>query len=258
MEMMGKKKEEIDEEIRVVAKAINFGLTFGLSDFSLSQELGCSLEQAQAYIRQFFSRMPRVQLWINKQHMLAETRGYVVNLFGRKRRFKNFQLLDQQQRKEVFRQAQNAPIQGGWSDIASLATIRLSNEYWKQGFDANLILTIHDAVYYEVREDQWKEAAKLMQRELCKKVFYKDVDVMKGIPLTVDMKVGKRWGELKKIKEVDTELWVELQKIGASETAGEKMGSVRTAIEDEGFQKGFLSEVSNGLRTKSNTVDSGV
>ena len=186
--MFGVPVDGMDPMIRRRAKAINFGIIYGISAFGLANQLGISRSEAKEYIDAYFARYPEIKAYMNDTIAFARKHGYVETPFGRKCFTEN--ILDKNAARRAFaeRAAVNAPVQGGAADILKKAMIRLPDVLKNQGLSARLLLQVHDELILEVPEDQIEETERIVK------------DVMENttvlsVPLTVDTGTGKNWQE---------------------------------------------------------------
>ena len=187
--------EAVTSEQRSLAKAVNFGLLYGMGAFRLARETGLTLPEAEKFINAYFERFPRVRAYLDATRQQAIERGYVETLLGRRR---YFPVLASQEggrqsdaeRRAAEREAVNMPIQGTAADIIKLAMIRLHRALGERGLGARMILQVHDELVLEVPEGEVQLAASLV-RDVMENAYPLEV------PLRVDVSVGHNWGELK-------------------------------------------------------------
>ncbi len=188
---------EVTKEQRSIQKTVNFGLSYGRGAVSLADELGISIKRADKYIRDFFNKYRGVSNLMERVRKRVRREKELGSLFGRKRRFPEIasQSISKEVRASIERQAINFPIQASASDILSVATIKLHNKFDSFGFNAHLVLTIHDALVYEVRDDQVDDAVDIIRDTMC--------NAVQGliVPLDVDISVGEHWGSLKPVEK---------------------------------------------------------
>lgn len=187
--------EVVTPNQRSFAKAVNFGLMYGMGAFRLARDSQLTLAEAEAFIKTYFERFPRVQQYLEATRRQAVERGYVETLLGRRRYFPIFKSTDSSpramvERRAAEREAVNMPIQGTAADIIKIAMIRLFNTLRERGLRGRMILQVHDELLLEVPEEEVQEVAALVE------------DVMQNaypleVPLRVDVRVGHSWGELK-------------------------------------------------------------
>ena len=184
--------EEVTAEQRRTAKAVNFGIIYGQTDYGLSRELGISRREAQAYIDLYFSRYPLVQTFIHDTIEQARAQGYVTTMMGRRRYIKDINSRNRNLRHFAERTAVNSPIQGTAADIIKLAMIHCDKAIEDNRLDAKMLLQVHDELIFEVsREDAL--GLSLVVRKCME-------DALKlNVPLKVDLKAGFNWQEMEKI-----------------------------------------------------------
>ena len=178
--------EQVDREHRRRAKAINFGIIYGISQFGLAKQLGISREQAKQYIDSYFQIMPEMKAYMDKTIEFAHRYGFVETPFGRKCSLLGIN--DKNQRIVSFaeRAAINAPIQGGAADIVKLAMQQVDYALTDKKLDARLLLQVHDELVLEVREDLTDEIAGLL-----KNIMENIVDT--AVKMSVDVGIGSTW-----------------------------------------------------------------
>lgn len=161
--IFGLHPDEVDREHRSRAKAVNFGIVYGISQFGLAKQIGVSREQAKQYIDSYFAVMPEVKTYMEKTIDFARRHGFVLTPSGRKCAIAGIN--DKNKRLAAFaeRAAINAPIQGGAADIVKLAMIRVQQALTANGLAAKLLLQVHDELVLEVREDEAEKVAELVK-----------------------------------------------------------------------------------------------
>ncbi|MBB6340781.1 DNA polymerase-1 [Pseudomonas fluvialis] len=187
-EVFGVAQDEVTSDQRRSAKAINFGLIYGMSAFGLAKQIGCDRKQAQAYIDVYFHRYPGVLAYMERTREQAAQQGYVETLFGRRLYLPDIQAKNPALRKGAERTAINAPMQGTAADIMKRAMVAVDSWLGTCGLDAKVILQVHDELVLEVREDQ-VEALKAGLLPLMSGAAALDV------PLLVEAGVGDNWDE---------------------------------------------------------------
>ena len=187
-EVFGVTLDEVTSDQRRSAKAINFGLIYGMSAFGLAKQIGCDRKQAQAYIDVYFHRYPGVLAYMERTREQASQQGYVETLFGRRLYLPDIQAKNPALRKGAERTAINAPMQGTAADIMKRAMVAVDSWLGTCGLDAKVILQVHDELVLEVREDQ-VEALKAGLLPLMSGAAALDV------PLLVEAGVGDNWDE---------------------------------------------------------------
>jgi DNA polymerase-1 len=187
-EVFGVSLDEVSGDQRRSAKAINFGLIYGMSAFGLAKQIGVDRKQSQAYIDRYFARYPGVLAYMERTREQAAEQGYVETLFGRRLYLPEIRSSNQGLRKGAERTAINAPMQGTAADIIKRAMIAVDNWLSESGLDAKVILQVHDELVLEVREDLVEQV-----RERIKQLMSGAAEL--AVPLLVDVGVGDNWDE---------------------------------------------------------------
>lgn len=182
--------DEVTDLQRRNAKAVNFGIVYGISSFGLSQDLSISKKQAAEYIEQYFATYPRIKVFLDTLVADAKENGYIVTLFDRRRPVPELQSSNFMQRSFGERIAMNSPIQGTAADIIKIAMIRIYNRLKKERLSAKLILQVHDELLIEAPVHEADEVAKLLKEEMEKAVLLK-------VDLPTDLHIGCNWYEAK-------------------------------------------------------------
>ena len=185
-EVFGGDAEDIDSEQRRRAKAINFGLIYGMSAFGLARQLQIPQREAKEYIEIYFDRYPGVKQYMDDTRELAREQGYVETLFGRRLNLPEIQSKNAARRQYAERTAINAPMQGTAADLIKKAMIDLDQWLREKNHSARIILQVHDELVLEVAEDEAKEMAKQTAKIMCAVAKLK-------VPLLVDSGIGKNW-----------------------------------------------------------------
>jgi DNA polymerase-1 len=190
-EMFGVPVEGMPKEIRANAKAINFGIIYGISAFGLARNLGIEREEASAYIKRYFERFPGIRDYMEETKAFARANGYVKTLFGRRIWIAGIKSKNVQERNFGERQAINAPLQGAAADIIRRAMVRLPDALSASGLQARMLLQVHDELVFEAPQ---AEADKLCA--LARQVMEAAPEpvVQLSVPLTVEAKAGATWG----------------------------------------------------------------
>ncbi len=185
----------VDKAMRRHAKAINFGLIYGMSAFGLSRTTDLTLAESEDFVKAYFEKFPGVKRYLDGVRYLAAQQGYVETLLGRRRYFPNLvNPTNQMLRSREEREAINAPIQGTAADIIKIAMIRLPDVLAAAGSQARPLLQVHDELVLETPEAELASTAKLVR------------EVMEGayqlsIPLSTEARWGKNWGEMRDLAE---------------------------------------------------------
>jgi len=182
----------MDPMVRRQAKAINFGIIYGISAFGLANQLGISRSEAGDYINAYFERFPGIKDYMEEQKRLVKSQGFVSTVFGRKIRFPNANSKNPAERSFVERASINAPIQGSAADIIRRAMIRMEGELAKKKMPADMLLQVHDELIFEVPEDAAEDAIPAISKVMENAA---EPAVMLTVPLQVDAKAAGSWDE---------------------------------------------------------------
>ena len=191
-EVFGVAAEDVTPQLRDRAKAVNFGIVYGISDYGLSRQLGISRQEAKEYISRYLERLPGVREYIKDIIRSARKEGYVTTILNRRRYLPDINSKNFNQRSFAERTAMNTPIQGAAADIIKLAMLRVEEALLEQNADAQMILQVHDDLVFEVAEAEVGTVAELVRVKMQEAIKL-------DVPLTVDVKVGPNWAEMKKI-----------------------------------------------------------
>ncbi|HGA4559118.1 TPA: DNA polymerase I [Streptococcus pyogenes] len=184
------KAEDVTANDRRNAKAVNFGIVYGISDFGLSNNLGITRKQAKSYIDTYFERYPGIKAYMENVVREAKDKGYVETLFKRRRELPDINSRNFNVRSFAERTAINSPIQGSAADILKIAMINLDKALQAGGFRAKMLLQVHDEIVLEVPNDELTAIKKLV-----KDIMEAAVDL--AVPLCVDESTGQSWYEAK-------------------------------------------------------------
>ncbi len=187
-EIFGLSPDEITSEMRRKAKAVNFGIIYGISAFGLARNIGVSNVEARRYIDSYFARYPKVREFLDRTIEDAKTKGYVTTLFGRRRFIPELGASTISVRNFGERTAVNTPIQGTAADIIKVAMIHIHKGLVEQGLGSSMILQVHDELVFEVPD---KEIG-LMKHIVKEKM---EGVLLLSVPIRVDIGVGKNWDE---------------------------------------------------------------
>ena len=185
--------DEVTSLQRRHAKAVNFGLIYGMSAFGLTRSTDLTLAEAENFIKEYFKEFPGVKAWLDNTRLQAARDGYVETLLGRRRYFPNLAKgSNPQMRQREEREAINAPIQGTAADIVKLAMVALPDALEKAGLNARMLVQVHDELIFEVPEEELDRSIPVI-KELMESAMTLDV------PLVCDARAGDNWGELEAV-----------------------------------------------------------
>ena len=187
-QVFGVPLDEVTDEQRRNAKAVNFGIIYGMSSFGLSQDLSISRKEAKEYIERYFASYPTIKTFIDGLVSDAKEKGYSLTMYNRRREIPEIKSSNFMQRSFGERVAMNAPIQGTAADIIKLAMINVYNELKEHNLRSRLILQVHDELLVETAEDEVETVKQIMLDGMKNAVSLK-------VPLEVDLKEGKDWLE---------------------------------------------------------------
>lgn len=189
-EVFGIPLEEVTPELRRHAKAVNFGIVYGISDFGLARNLHISRKEAGDYINRYFERYPGVRAFMDKVVAEAHETGYVTTMFGRRRELPAIKSRNFNQRMLAERMAMNTPIQGTAADVIKLAMIAAYHRLKEAGVKSRILLQVHDELVLEVVESEL-DVVQAILRESMEHV------VALSVPLSIDIHWGRNWAEAK-------------------------------------------------------------
>ena len=186
--VFGLPEEQVTEEMRKRAKAVNFGIVYGIGGFSLAKDIGTSVAEATQYIKNYKMNYPDIDRYLEDVVKDAERDGYTTTAFGRRRYIPEISSKNGNMRAFGRRVAMNAPIQGTAADIMKLAMLKVDAALKRDGIDAKIVMQVHDELVIEVKDDQIEKCKELVRREM-------ESAAELSVPLTVDVTVGKNWLE---------------------------------------------------------------
>ena len=189
-EVFGVPLNLVSHEMRSRAKAVNFGIVYGISDFGLAVQLGCSRKEAGEFIENYLVRYKGVKEYMERMKALARSQGYVSTLLGRRRYLPDINNRNFNLRSFAERTAINTPIQGTAADIMKLAMLRVDEALRKSGLSSRVLLQVHDELVLEVKETEREATAALVQTEM-QNAFKLEV------PLLAEVNYGKDWADAK-------------------------------------------------------------
>lgn len=187
-EVFGVKPDQVSSEQRRSAKAINFGLIYGMSAFGLARQLGIERGAAQEYVDLYFARYPGVKDYMDRTRAQAHDQGYVETLFGRRLYLPEINARNHQRRTAAERTAINAPMQGTAADIIKLAMIRTDDWIRTGGLDLRMVMQVHDELVFEVAETDVRKAEPAIREQM-------QTAAELAIPMEVEIGVGANWDE---------------------------------------------------------------
>ena len=191
-EIFNLSEKDLTSEHRRKAKAINFGILYGISPYGLSKQLSISNFEAKKYIENYFKKFPKIKHYMDYQINFAKTNNYVETIFGRRCNIRGINDKNFSVRGFAERQSINAPIQGSAADIIKLSMIELYKYINNKKLNAKMLLQVHDELIFEIKKDDIEESIDLI-KNIMETNHLKYVDFK--VPLTVDYGVGDNWGE---------------------------------------------------------------
>jgi len=189
----GVSPEAVTKEMRRHAKAINFGLIYGMSAFGLTHSTDLTLAEAETFVKTYFEKFPGIKKYLDGIRKQAAQQGYVETLLGRRRYFpalqskQNVQIKNREEREAI-----NAPIQGTAADIMKIAMLKIPTALKKAKLKAKMLLQVHDELVLECPKDEMEKTAKVVQETMANAY---ELD----IPLSTEARFGANWGEMKTI-----------------------------------------------------------
>jgi DNA polymerase-1 len=191
-EMFGVPVKDMPGEVRRRAKAINFGIIYGISAFGLANQLGIEREEAGAYIKKYFERFPGIRDYMEETKAFAKKNGYVLTLFGRKCHYPDIAAANASLRAFNERAAINARLQGSAADIIRRAMVRIEPALGKAKLNAKMLLQVHDELIFEVPEGEVAKTLPVVKRVMEEAPM---PAVSMGVPLHVDARAAHNWDE---------------------------------------------------------------
>ena len=187
--------KKVNQDQRRKAKAINFGIIYGISQYGLAKQINVSNYEAEEFLNSYFAKFPEIKVYMDQTIKFCRKSGYVNNIFGRRSHFLNINDKNYNVRNFQERAAINAPIQGSASEIMRLAMIRLEKELNNEkNKKTKMLLQIHDELIFETHKDEARRISKIISNEMSS--VAKSDQHSFSIPLTVDLNIGDNWGEL--------------------------------------------------------------
>ena len=184
--------EDLDSETRRSAKAINFGIIYGISAFGLSKQLSCSQSEAKKFIESYFDQFPKIKSYMDAMIENAKMKGYVETFFGRRIPIKGINSKNFQERSFAERQSINAPIQGSAADIIKRAMIKIHNVFQEKNIESKMLLQVHDELVFECPKDEISNVSNLIKKEM----EQANLPLFPlNIPIVVDFGEADNWSE---------------------------------------------------------------
>lgn len=190
MDIFGVKEDEVTPLMRRQAKAVNFGIVYGISGYGLSQGLDIPQKEAKQFIDRYFEMYPKVKEYMDQVIQEAKEQGYVTTLLGRRRYLPQIHSRNYGERSFAERTAMNTPIQGTAADIIKYAMIQVDRKMKEQKLESRMLLQVHDELIFEVPKDEVEIMQKLVRETM-------EQAIPLSVPLTVDVNVGSNWYEVK-------------------------------------------------------------
>lgn len=189
-QVFGVATSDVTSQMRRSAKAVNFGIIYGISDFGLATQLKISNKKAGEYIKKYFEMYPKVKEYMDSNVAFAKENGFVKTLLGRKRYIREINSANYNLRSFGERAAMNMPLQGTAADVIKIAMIRVANKIKEKGLKSKLILQVHDELIVDTHPDEIEAVKELLQNEM-------QSAVKLSVPLDAEAKVGERWFDAK-------------------------------------------------------------
>ncbi len=189
-QVFGVPLNEVTSEMRSGAKAVNFGIVYGISDFALSQDLKISYKEAKQYIEDYFKNYPDVKKYLDDVIKSGTEKGYVSTIFGRRRYMPELRASNKITRSFGERVAMNAPIQGSAADVIKIAMVNVYRALRDSGLKSKLILQIHDELIVETYPDELERVKEIVKTEM-------EEAAKMAVPMSVDLNTGKSWYDTK-------------------------------------------------------------
>ena len=182
--------QEVSQQMRRMAKAVNFGIIYGISDYGLSQNIGSTRKQAKQYIEMYFERYPKVKEYMDKNIENAKLTGYAYSIFNRRRKINELFAPNYVTKQFGERVAMNMPLQGSASDIIKLAMINVQKALKENNLKSKLVLQVHDELIVDCHKDEITIVTKILRDNM-------ENVVTLSVPLIVDINLGKNWFDCK-------------------------------------------------------------
>lgn len=187
-QVFNKEASQVTSEMRRIAKVVNFGVIYGMSDYGLEQATGLSRQEASDFINSYFEKYSGIKDYLDSTKKQAVEKGYVQTVLGRRRYVPEINSSNYQVRQAAERMAINMPVQGTAADIIKLAMIKIQNEMNLKNLKSKMMLQVHDELLFEVPQEEVEEIKQLVQTIMPTAMEF-------SVPLKVDIKTGRNWGE---------------------------------------------------------------
>ena len=189
-QLFGVNTSQVTPDMRRLAKTVNFGVIYGMSEYGLEQATNLSREEAVQFIIAYFEKYPGVNQYLEATKQFAREKGYVQTLLGRRRSIPEINSANRQVREAAERMAINMPVQGTSADIIKVAMVKLYSEMQQRQLKSKILLQVHDELLFEVPQEEFEEMSQLVSEIM-------STSLKLSVPLKIDIKSGQNWGELK-------------------------------------------------------------
>jgi DNA-directed DNA polymerase len=176
--------EEVTDTYRRYAKAVNFGIIYGISDFGLSENVGITVKEAKKYIEDYLKKYPKIKEYMDNTKNIAVEKGYVETKFGRRRYVPNIKSQNYIIREQAKRIAMNAPIQGTAADITKIAMVKIEERIKKEKLNAKILLQVHDEIIVECNNNIKDKIANILKEEMEKAAVLQ-------VPIIADIRISE-------------------------------------------------------------------
>ena len=176
--------EEVTDTYRRYAKAVNFGIIYGISDFGLSENVGITVKEAKKYIEDYLEKYPKIKEYMDNTKNIAVEKGYVETKFGRRRYVPNIKSQNYIIREQAKRIAMNAPIQGTAADITKIAMVKIEERIKKEKLNAKILLQVHDEIIVECNNNIKDNIANILKEEMEKAAVLR-------VPIIADIRISE-------------------------------------------------------------------
>ena len=176
--------EEVTDTYRRYAKAVNFGIIYGISDFGLSENVGITVKEAKKYIEDYLKKYPKIKEYMDNTKNIAVEKGYVETKFGRRRYVPNIVSQNYIIREQAKRIAMNAPIQGTAADITKIAMVKIEERIKKEKLNAKILLQVHDEIIVECNNNIKDKIANILKEEMEKATVLQ-------VPIIADIRISE-------------------------------------------------------------------